>query len=328
MGPGHNKVAADDIRICGTVCSAGAFFNARGKIIGGNIMQKSNEQIAMRAGMTSIIINVFLSIFKLCAGIFGNSAAMIADAVHSLTDLVSTVVAMVGIKLAGQKPDKNHPYGHERFECVATLILAALIAVVGIGIGWAGLQMIISGCFNEIGIPSLLAMVAAIVSICVKEGVYWYMRSIAKKIDSSALMADAVHSRADGLSSIGSLIGILGARIGFPVLDSVAAIVICLFILKTAFSIFVDAIGRLTDKACDDKTVEEIRTVILAQAEVEGIDQLKTRLAGNRIYVDVEICVNPSFTLQEAHDISQNVHDAIEREFPKVKHCMVHVNPA
>ena len=291
-------------------------------------MTRSNEQIAMKAGRNSIIVNVFLSVFKLFAGIFGNSAAMVADAIHSITDLFSTVVAIIGIKLAGQKPDANHPYGHERFECVATLILASLISVVGVGIGWAGVQMIISGQYNEIGLPGMLAMVAAIVSIIVKESVYWYMRAVAKKIDSSALMADAVHSRADGLSSIGSFIGILGARIGFPILDSVAAIVICLFILKTAIGIFIDAIGRLTDKACDGETLDAMRNVILAQDAVEGIDQLKTRLAGNRIYVDVDICVNSSATVKEAHGIAQCVHDAIEQKFPKVKHCMVHVNPS
>jgi len=291
-------------------------------------MKKSNQQVAIAAGRNSIIVNILLSAFKLFAGIFGHSAAMVADAIHSITDLLSTVVALIGIKLAGQKADECHPYGHERYECIATLILAGLISAVGIGIGWAGVQMIITGQYNEIGLPGLLAMVAAIVSIVVKEGVYWYMRAVAKKIDSSALMADAVHSRADGLSSVGSLIGILGARMGFPVLDSVAAIVICLFILKTAVSIFTDAIGRLTDKACDSKTIGEIQSAILAQDAVDGIDRLRTRLAGNRIYVDVDICVKSSATLNEAHDIAQCVHDAIEREFPKVKHCMVHVNPS
>ena len=291
-------------------------------------MKKSNEQMAITAGRNSIIVNILLSAFKLFAGIFGNSAAMVADAIHSITDLVSTVVALIGIKLAGRKPDECHPYGHERYECIATLILAGLISVVGIGIGWTGVQMIVTGQFNEVSLPGLVAMVAAIVSIVVKEGVYWYVRAVAKKIDSSALMADAVHSRADGLSSIGSLIGILGARMGFPVLDSVAAIVICLFILKTAVSIFMDAIGRLTDKACDSATIAQMQDVILAQDAVDGIDRLRTRVAGNRIYVDVDICVNASATLNEAHDIAQCVHDAIEREFPKVKHCMVHVNPS
>jgi len=291
-------------------------------------MAKTNEQLAMQAGRNSIAVNLLLSIFKLLAGIYGNSAAMIADAAHSFTDLISTVVAMVGIKMAGQQPDKDHPYGHERFECVATLILAALISVVGVGIGWAGVQMIISGAYNEIGTPTMLALAAAIASIVIKEGVYWYMRAVAKKIDSSALMADAVHSRADGLSSVGSLIGILGARIGFPILDSVAAIIISAFILKTAFSITMDAIGRLTDRACDDETIKKMWDIILEQDAVEGIDQIKTRLAGNRIYVDVEISVDGTMTLIDAHGISQNVHDAIERQFPKVKHCMVHVNPA
>jgi len=291
-------------------------------------MKKSHQQIAMRIGRNSIIVNVVLSVFKLFAGIIGNSTAMIADAVHSISDLISTIVVLIGVKLAGQKADKSHPYGHERFECVATLILAVLIASVGIGIGWAGVQAIIEGNYDGLIIPGIVALVAAVVSIIVKEALYWYVRTAAKKIDSSALMADAWHSRADGLSSIGSFIGILGARIGFPVLDSVAAIVICLFILKTALSITMDALGRMTDKACDDETVNNMRNVILAQEHVIGIDQLKTRIAGNIIYVDAEIGVAALATLKEAHDIAHSVHDAIEKEFPKVKHCMVHVNPA
>ena len=290
-------------------------------------MKKSNEQVAMRVARNSIIINVILSAFKLFAGIVGQSAAMVSDAIHSITDLFSTVIAMIGVKLASKKPDKEHPYGHERLECVATLLLAALVFTVGIGIGWAGIQRIVSGDYSEIALPGLLALTAAVVSIGVKESVYWYVRAAAKKIDSSALMADAWHSRADGLSSIGSFIGILGARLGFPILDSVAAIVICLFILKTAFSIFLDAVRKMTDRACDDETVDEMRRVILAQKSVDGIDQLKTRLFGNKIYVDVEICTNPLGTLQEAHNIAQCVHDAVEEHFPKVKHCMVHVNP-
>ena len=290
-------------------------------------MNKANQQIAMKTGRNSILVNIFLAGFKLVAGIVGNSAAMVADGVHSITDLISTVVVLIGIKMAGKKPDKEHPYGHERFECVATLILAVLIASVGIGIGWVGLQRVISGHYEDIAIPTLLALIAAMVSIVVKEGLFWYVRSKAKKIDSSALMADAWHSRADGLSSIGSLVGIAGARMGFPILDSIAAIVICLFILKTAFSISMDAIGRMTDRACDDETVAEIQRMILEHESVKGIDQLKTRLVGNRIYVDVDICLDSSSTLKEAHDIAHQVHDAIESGFPKVKHCMVHVNP-
>jgi len=289
---------------------------------------QTNEQIAMQAGRNSIIINILLSSFKLFAGIFANSAAMISDAIHSFADLLSTVAALIGIKMANRKEDKTHPYGHERLESVATLALAALVFVVGAGIGWAGLQRILAGDFDTLPIPGVLALVAAVVSIIVKEGVYWYMRAAAKKIDSSALMADAWHSRTDGLSSIGSFIGILGAILGFPVMDSIAAIVISLFILKTAVTITIDAIGRMTDRACDDALVEQMRVIILAQESVLGIDQLKTRLFGSRIYVDAEISVDSSKTLKEAHKIAHLVHDAIEGEFEKVKHCSVHVNPA
>ncbi|MCL2371651.1 cation diffusion facilitator family transporter [Candidatus Saccharibacteria bacterium] len=200
-------------------------------------MKKSHERIAFRAGRNSIMINVLLSAFKLFAGIIGNSAAMVADAAHSMTDLLSTIIALAGIKLAGKKPDKDHPRGHQHYEGVATVILAIMIAIVGVSIGWAGMRMIISGQHQEMGVPGVLAAVAAVVSIGVKEAVYRYMRAVAKKVKSSALMADAVHSRMDGLSSVGSLAGILGARIGFPVLDSVAAVVIGLFILKAALDI-------------------------------------------------------------------------------------------
>ena len=290
-------------------------------------MKKSNEQIALSAARNSIIVNILLSAFKLFAGIFANSAAMVSDAVHSFTDLISTVIAVIGVKLANKKPDKEHPYGHERLESVATMVLALLVFSVGIGIGWAGVMRIISGDFNELGIPGILALAAAAISIGVKEAVYWYVRAAAKKIDSSVLMADAWHSRVDGISSVGSFIGILGARLGFPVLDSVAAIVICIFILKTAASIMLDAIRRMTDRACDDDIVDAMRETILAQESVDSIDQLRTRVFGSKIYVDADICVATSLSIGEGHAIAQHVHDAIEKGFPRVKHCMVHVSP-
>ncbi|MCL1862142.1 MAG: cation diffusion facilitator family transporter [Defluviitaleaceae bacterium] len=289
-------------------------------------MKNQNEQIAMRVARNSIIVNIGLSGFKLFAGIFANSAAMVSDAVHSITDLVSTVIVIIGIRLANAEDDKEHQYGHERFECVATLVLAGLILAVGLGIGWSGVQSIISGeyIFSE---PGVLALVAAIVSLIVKEGVFWYMRTAAKKIDSSALMADAWHSRTDGLSSVGSFVGILGARMGFPIMDSLAAIVICLFIVKTAVQIAVESLGKMTDRACDDKTVEAMKETIMAQDSILSIDALRTRMFGNKIYVDVEIGVDSEVTFKQAHDAAHRVHDAIESEFPKVKHCKVHANP-
>lgn len=290
-------------------------------------MLKTNEQIAMQVSRNSIIGNVLLSAFKLYAGIFARSAAMLSDAVHTLSDVLSTIIVIVGVKLANQASDREHPYGHERMECVAAIILAAILAVTGLGIGYAGVEKIIAGSSNELFAPGLLALVAAAVSVAVKEIMYWYTRAAAKKIDSGALMADAWHHRSDALSSVGSFVGILGARIGFPILDPIACVVICLFIIKAAYSIFMDAIGKMTDKSCDEKVVREISEVILAQEDVIKIDQLKTRLFGDKVYVDVEISTDGGTTLKEAHSVAQEVHDAIESQFPKVKHCMVHMNP-
>ena len=291
-------------------------------------ISEKNVSIAMSVSWSCIACNVVLTAFKLFAGIFAHSAAMLSDAVHTFSDVVSTVVVIIGVKLSNQKADKEHPYGHERLECIAALILAAILFLTGIGIGYAGIEKVVHGNSADLVVPGVLALIAAILSILVKEGMFWYARAAAKKIDSGALMADAWHHRSDALSSVGSFIGILGARMGFPILDPLVCIVICLFILKAAFDIFVDSIGKMTDKSCDDEIVEEIRSVIMGEKDVMRIDLLRTRLFGNKIYVDVEICIDGDATLRAAHDIAQRVHDAIETEFPKVKHCMVHMNPS
>ena len=284
--------------------------------------------MAIRASVTTIICDVGLVIFKLFAGIVGNSTAMLADAIHSLSDMLTTVVVMIGVKMANKKPDKDHQYGHERFEPVAAVILSVVLFVTGIGIGWAGIQQIVAAEHGQLAIPGAIALVAAVVTLVLKEGMYRYKRGVAKKIDSSALMADAWHHRIDALTSIGSFLGILGAMLGFPILDPIAAIAICLFIIKAALDVFRSAISKMTDKACDEDTQAQMRELILAQAGVENIDMLRTRLFGDKIYVDVEIGVDGTKTLHEAHDIAHTVHDAIEAQFIKVKHCMVHVNPA
>lgn len=290
-------------------------------------MVKANEQIAMRISKNTIIGNVLLSAFKLLAGFLGGSAAMLSDAVHTLSDVVSTVIVMIGVKLANEKADKEHPYGHERFECVAAIILAAILCVTGIGIGYNGIQKVIAGSGGTLSAPGLIALIAAVVSIFTKEAMYWYTKSAAKKIDSGALMADAWHHRSDAFSSIGSFAGILGARIGFPVLDPIACLVICVFIIKAAFDIFLDAVGKMTDRACDESTVDEIHALVLEQTNVVSVDLLHTRRFGDRIYVDLEISVDGDIPLHESHEIAHKVHDRIESNFAKVKHCMVHVNP-
>ena len=242
--------------------------------------------------------------------------------------MFSTFVVIIGIRLASKEPDKEHPYGHERMECVAAIILAVVLFITGLGIGADALRNILGGNYSDLLVPGVLALIAAVVSIVSKEAMYWYTRHYAKKIDSGALMADAWHHRSDALSSVGALIGISGAMLGFPVMDSVASLVIFLFIAKAAFDIFRDAMDKMVDRSCDEETEKQLCDCIMKNENVKGIDLLQTRIFGNKIYVDVEISADGSFTLNEAHDIADAVHNDIELNFPKVKHIMVHVNPA
>lgn len=290
-------------------------------------MKNNDLKEGMKVSVISIIGNVFLSIFKFIAGIIGKSNAMISDSIHSLSDVLSTIVVMIGLKLASKKEDVSHPYGHERIECVASFILAIFLFITGLGIGWMGIETIFFENYGEIKTPTLIALIAAIISIITKEAMYWYTRSVAKKIKSDALMADAWHHRSDALSSIGSLIGIGGAMMGFKLLDSIASIIICLCIIKVSYDIFMDSVDKMVDKACNSDFINKICDLVLSTNGVLNIDLIKTRLFGNKIYIDLEIAANQDLTLKEAHEIAQKVHDKIENNYEDVKHCMVHVNP-
>ena len=287
----------------------------------------SDSKLAMKVSAISVIVNLLLSVFKLIAGILAKSGAMISDAVHSASDVFSTFVVMIGVTISEKESDKEHPYGHERLECVAAIILSMVLAITGLGIGVTGIRNIANGESGVLEAPGLLALIAAVVSIAVKEWMYWFTRAAAKKINSGALMADAWHHRSDALSSIGAFVGILGARLGYPILDPIASIIICIFIEKAAIDIFKDSLDKMVDKACPEDVVDGMREIILAQDGVEGIDDIKTRLFGAKVYVDVEISVDGEKTLSEAHEIAQKVHDIIEAQVPNVKHCMVHENP-
>ena len=292
------------------------------------LSDEKSKKIVMRVSGVTIAGNLVLSLLKLLAGILGHSGAMISDAVHSASDVFSTIIVMVGIHLAGRKSDKEHPYGHERMECVAAIVLATVLAVTGLGIGWSAIQSIAKESTGVVVVPGVLALVAATVSILTKEGMYWYTRFHAKRIDSSALMADAWHHRSDALSSIGALVGIAASRMGYPLMDPLASLVICVFIEKAALDIFKDSINKMVDKACDEDTEQAIRECASKQEGVVRVDMLKTRVFGNKIYVDIEIGADGNETLREAHAVAEEVHNRIENEFPKVKHIMVHVNPA
>lgn len=285
------------------------------------------QKVADKVSTVTIAGNLILSVFKLMAGIVAHSGAMVSDAVHSASDVFSTIVVIIGVKLASKAADKEHPYGHERLECVAAVILSMILFVTGIGIGMEALKNILSGG-SDLQAPGVLALAAAVVSIIAKEAMFWYTKINAAKIDSSALMADAWHHRSDAFSSVGALIGIGGARLGFPVMDSIASLIIFVFIVKAAYDIFKDAVNKMVDHSCDGETEKQIYECVIRNREVVGIDSLHTRIFGNKIYVDIEIEVDGSYTLKKAHEIAEEVHENIERNFPKIKHIMVHVNPA
>ncbi|MDR1209327.1 MAG: cation diffusion facilitator family transporter [Clostridiales bacterium] len=290
-------------------------------------MSQETERACMRAANVSIAVNAALAAGKLAAGIIGRSGAMLSDAVHTLSDVLSTVVVIAGVKLAGRDDDEDHPYGHERFECVAAIILASMLFATGAGIGYSSVTSIIAGG-GASEPPGVIALAAAGVSVIVKEWMYWYTRATAREVGSGALMADAWHHRSDALSSVGSFAGIFGARMGLGVLDPAAGVVICAFILKAAVDIFRDAAGKMTDHAAHKDVETEMRETILSDPDVVAVDELKTRVFGNRVYVDVDVSGDGGMTLVAAHAMAHRVHDMIETGFPAVKHCMVHVNPA
>ncbi|MCI7740037.1 MAG: cation diffusion facilitator family transporter [Lachnospiraceae bacterium] len=288
----------------------------------------TEQKIVNRLSTVGIFGNILLTTFKLIAGIVGHSGAMISDAIHSLSDVFATLIAFLGVKMSQKKADKAHPYGHERLECVASMILAAILLFTGLGIGATGLQKITAGNYDQLAIPGVIALTAAVVSIVVKEAMFWYTRHYAKILNSAAFMADAWHHRSDALSSIGSLIGIAGAMLGFPVLDPIASVVICIFILKVAYDIFRDALNKMLDTSCSEEYENKISNYIAQQPGVVHLDMLRTRMFGNKVYIDTEISVDGDLPLRDAHDIAQHVHDSVEHNFDNIKHIMIHVNPA
>ena len=286
------------------------------------------ERTVMRVSTVSIAVNLLLSVMKLIAGMIASSSAMISDAVHSASDVFSTIIVMIGVHISEKEADDEHPYGHERLECVAAVILAVILAVTGGMIGVSGVKTIVSGAYGSLAVPGITALWAAVLSIVVKEWMYHYTVRAAGRVNSGALKADAWHHRSDALSSVGALAGIVFARMGFPVMDSAASVIICVLILKAAWDIFSDAMDKMVDHACDDETVAAMKALILSQDGVKGINWIKTRLFGTKIYLDVAIYADGSLSLTEAHSIASCVHERIEKTYPNVKHCMVHVDPS
>lgn len=280
---------------------------------------------AYRVSLCTSAANFVLAALKMAAGVLGGSSALISDAVDSACDVFSSLIVMVGVKFASKSPDADHPYGHERFECISSIVLALIIGFSGVGVGIAAVQKIFSG--QELAPPALITLVVAAVSIAAKEWMFRFTRRTARRIQSDSLMANAMNYRSDVFSSCGVLIGIAGSQLGFPILDAVASLVICVLILRSAIEILLDALSKMLDSSIDGETLEAMRDLVLAQQGVLALDDIKTRQFGSRYFVDVEIACDGDLPLRDAHAIASRVHDEIERRFPSTKHCQVHVNP-
>ncbi len=288
----------------------------------------SEKKTVNQIATVGIVGNVLLVAFKLYAGIAGKSSAMVSDAIHSLSDVLATFIAFIGVKLAKKRPDKKHPYGHDRFECVASIVLGLILLVTGFGIGWGGVQKIITGEYRTLEMPGLIALVAAFVSIITKEAMFQYTRHYAKKLNSPAFMADAWHHRSDALSSVGSLIGIGGARLGMAILEPIASVAICLCIIKVGIEVLYDAMDRMLDVSCSDDYEKNLANFISEQEGVIKLDMLHTRKFGSKVYIDAEISVDGTLSLFDAHKIAEEVHNAVETNYPEIKHIMIHENPS
>ena len=287
------------------------------------------EKEVAKTSLVTLAGNAVLSLAKLLAGVLAHSAALISDAANSITDCFSTVVVMVGVHISAQKSDKDHPYGHERMECIAALVLAATFIATAAVIGWQGVQKIID-IVNGVSptAPTYLALFTALGCILVKGGLYLYTERQAKRLKSSALHGMAVDHLSDSLSSAAAAVGIVGGMCGILVLDPIASVLIALMIVKTAWNVCRIAIDQLVDKSADGESEAQITQTVLATEGVERIDVLRTRQYGNKIFVDLEIAVAPTLSLIEAHRIAERVHERVEHgALQDVKHCMVHVNP-
>lgn len=281
-------------------------------------------KLGVSASWKTIIANIILAAFKIVAGIIGNSSAMIADGAHTLSDVLTTFVVLLGLKISSKEADDEHPYGHEKYESVFAKVLSILLLLTGIFIGYEAIKILIKG---DVRTPKLIALIAAFLSIVVKEGMYWYTIKVAKKIKSISMEADAWHHRSDAFSSIGTFAGVLGAQLGFSALDPIAGVVVSIFVIKVGIELYIKSVKELVDESASVEIIQTIEEITKTIDGVRGIKNLKTRVFGNRVYVDIEILVDSNISVKNGHDIAEKVHDRLEEEIKDIKHCMVHVEP-
>jgi len=278
-----------------------------------------------RVTLVGALVNVFLTIIKIGFGIFGQSAALIADGVHSLSDLASDMLVLVAVKMGAREADHDHPYGHRRFETIATVILGLGLVAIAVGIAWDVFGRVLNP--ERMLIPQASALGIAAISILANEWLYQYTKRVAVATRSKLLMANAWHHRSDAISSSVVLIGVAGSLFGYLWADAAAAVLVAVMVAKIGINLVSDSIKELVDTGLPEILVEEIRSEIIAIDGVKNIHLLRTRLMGEDALVDAHIVVNSRITVSEGHMIADVVRDVLIEKFDDVQDVLVHVDP-
>ncbi|HHR6130957.1 TPA: cation diffusion facilitator family transporter [Providencia alcalifaciens] len=287
-------------------------------------LQQEKFKAAKKSTLISVAVNTLLSIWQIIVGIFSHSSGLIADGIHTLSDLVADFVVLIANKKSHKKPDADHPYGHFRYENGASLILGIILLIVGVGMGWSAVEKMI----NPDLIPEVhtIALVAALTALVAKEGLFRYMLHVANKVNSSMLVANAWHARSDAASSLVVAIGIIGSLCGIRILDPIAALIVGTFVFRMGFKFTYQSMQDLMDKGADEETLEQLSNVLRSIPGVKGFHDLKTRKSGDFFLVDVHLELDGQMTILEGHDIAVNVRKQLMKN-PQVLDVMTHLDP-
>ena len=287
----------------------------------------AEQVLKLKSRVTYIgaLVNIFLTLIKIGFGFFGQSASLIADGIHSLSDLVSDFFVIIAIKLGSREADHDHPYGHRRFETMATVLLGAGLVVVAGGIAWDAIERLLDP--SRLLIPDKNTLGIAIISILANEWLFHYTKRVGKETRSKLLLANAWHHRSDAFSSIVVLFGIGAVLMGYPFADAVAAVIVAIMIAKMGIGLVLESIYELVDSSLPEDFVREIRRIIKQTRGVRSIHLLRTRRMGEDAYVDTHIVVDPRISVSEGHMIGDAVRDKLKAEFDDVADVLVHIDP-
>lgn len=285
---------------------------------------RQRVSLGKKASNIALLVNISLTLSKGAVGFFANSTAIIADAFNNGTDIFATIAVFSGIRVAYRPPDENHHYGHVNAEPIVSKIVAIIVMITGGAIGWDSVNQIISGASQT---PGSLAIVISAVSIFTKYFLYRYTNKIGKIIGSASIVADSYNHRSDVLASLSALVGVAGARLGLPILDPAAGLLVSIIIFKTGISIYIDAVNALMDTAPPAEVIENIINKAKETAGVIEVNQLKARKHGNSLRIDLKICVDKDISVEAGHKIAANAKSNIIKKVENVEDVMIHVNP-